>query len=246
MSLVPLIAANAFYLKYLVFIPSLQQRFTEFLSSYFLPETARAITVYMDSVLDSSRTLGIVGVLSALLITYLLLHTFGKTVNRIWRTGKHPTLLHTTVKFVILVLCVPVLIAVTAVLNRAFLLTRLSVAIGSGFIEFSRLTHLISLLLHWFLLTLVFGLIPYDRVRFSYSLLTGVIIGSCWFLSRRGLDLYSKLFPQMGVLYGSLAFVPVFLIWVYLSWLIVLFGVELNYTLHEELLQRNKSGGDAP
>ena len=240
MSLVPLIAANAFYLKYFIFIPGLQQRFTEFLSSYFLPETARTITMHMDSVLDSSRTIGIVGVLSALLISYLLLYTFGRTVNRIWRKGKRHTLIRITIKFVILVLCVPVLIAVTAVLNRAFLVTRLSIAIGSGFIEFSRLTQLISLLLHWFLLTLVFGLIPYDRVKFSYSLLTGIIIGSCWFLSRLGLDLYSKLFPQMGVLYGSLAFVPVFLIWVYLSWLIVLFGVELNYTLHEELPQRNK------
>jgi membrane protein len=39
----------------------------------------------------------------------------------------------------------------------------------------------------------------------------------------------------MGVLYGSLAFVPIFLIWVYVSWLIVLFGVELNYTFQEEL-----------
>ena len=245
MSLVPLIVATAFYLKHLSFIPTMQQRFSEFLSSYFLPETTQTITVYMDSVIDSSNTVGIVGILSALVISYLLLFTFSRTVNRIWRRGTRPTFLRTTVKFVILILCVPGIIAVTAVLNRAFLVARLSVAIGSGIIDNARLTQTISLLLHWFLLTLVLGLIPCDRVKFSYSLLTGTIIGTCWFFSRRGLDLYSKLFPQMGVLYGSLAFVPIFLIWVYLSWLIVLFGVELNYTLHDELPRKIKAGVQA-
>jgi membrane protein len=94
------------------------------------------------------------------------------------------------------------------------------------------------------MLTLVLGLIPCDRVKFTYSLLTGVIIGTCWFFLRKALDLYSNLFPQMGVLYGSLAFVPIFLIWVYVSWLIVLFGVELNYTLQEELPSRNRSANE--
>jgi membrane protein len=245
MSLVPLLVATAFYLKQLAFIPSLQQRFTEFLSSYFLPETTQTITVYMDSVLDSSKTVGIIGILAALLISYLLLFTFSRTVNRIWRKGKRPTFLRTTVKYIILVLCVPVVIAVTAVLNRAFLVARLSVATGSGFFEYARLPQITSLLLHWFLLTLVLGLIPCDRVKFSYSLLTGAVIGSSWFFLRKGLDLYSKLFPQMGVLYGSLAFVPIFLIWVYLSWLIVLFGVELNYTFQEVLPRRSKPEGEA-
>ena len=235
MSLVPLIVATAFYLKYLSFIPTLQQRFTEFLSSYFLPETTQTITVYMDSVLESSNTVGVVGILAALAISYLLLYTFSKTVNRIWRKGIKPTFLRTTVKYIILILCVPVIIAVTAVLNRAFLVARLSDTLGSGIINNARLTQTISLLLHWFMLTLVLGLIPCDRVKFTYSLLIGTVIGTCWFFLRKALDLYSNLFPQMGVLYGSLAFVPIFLIWVYVSWLIVLFGVELNYTLQEEL-----------
>jgi membrane protein len=235
MSLVPLMVAIAFYLKYLSFIPSLQQRFTVFLSSYFLPETTRSITTYMDSVLESSNTVGLFGILAALAISYLLLYTFSRTVNRIWRKGKRSTFARTTFKYVIMLLCVPVIIAVTAVMNKTFLMTRLSVAIGSDLVAYTRLTQTVSLLLHWFLLTLVLGLIPCDRVRFSYSLLTGTIIGTCWFFLRRALDLYSKLFPQMGVLYGSLAFVPIFLIWVYISWLIVLFGVELNYTLQEEL-----------
>ncbi|MCK5568461.1 MAG: YihY/virulence factor BrkB family protein, partial [Spirochaetes bacterium] len=72
------------------------------------------------------------------------------------------------------------------------------------------------------------------KVKFARALTAGVITGSLWYLLRRGLTIYVRVIPQINVLYGSLAFIPIFLIWLYCTWVIVLFGVELNYTFHSK------------
>jgi membrane protein len=158
--------------------------------------------------------------------------------------GRH-SFARTALKFVFLSLAVPLMIGTTAALSKLFIADRLHLEVMSGFFSRTVMSQLVSLILNWLLFALMFGLIPHGRVRFSFALLTGVITGTCWFFLRGALDLYVKFFPQISVLYGSLAFVPIFLIWVYLSWLIVLFGVELNYTLHEDrgsiqLARRNR------
>jgi membrane protein len=232
--LVPLLVAASFEFRFFSFLPNLRWRFTEFLSSYFLPETARAMATYLDSVLESSRTIGVMGILFALLLSFFLLLAFSRVVNKIWRRGSRHSLIRTATKFVVLSFVVPVIVVFTAVLNRVFSVERLSIAAGTGFFQRTVVAQFVSLLLNWLLLALLLGLVPNDRVRFSYALLTGIITGTCWFFLRRGLDLYVKFVPQISILYGSLAFVPIFLTWVYLSWLIILFGVELNYTLHED------------
>ena len=242
-SLVPILVAVAFELQFLFRLPNFRERITEILSAYVLPETSRAITSYLESTLESSRTLGVMGIVFALLVSFLLLFAFSKVVNRIWRVGARHSSLRTAVKFVALSLAVPAMVGSTAALNNISIMDRLPMDVLSGLFRRPVTSQLMSLLLDWLLFTVMLGFIPNGRVRFSYALVTGVITGTCWFFLRRGLDLYVKFFPQISVLYGSLAFIPIFLIYVYLSWLIVLFGVELNYTLHEDRGSLQIAGG---
>jgi membrane protein len=234
LSLVPLLVAVAFELQFLNVLPNLRERFTELLSSYFLPETAQVITSYLDSILVSSRALGVMGILFALLVSFLLLLAFSKVVSRIWRMGSRHAFVRTAVKFVFLSFAVPLMIGTTAALNKLLIVERFPAEAMISFFQRVVISQLISLLLNWLLFALMLGLIPHDRVRFSFALIAGIFTGTCWFFLRRALDLYVEVFPQISVLYGSLAFVPIFLVWVYISWLIILFGVELNYTLHED------------
>jgi membrane protein len=233
-SLVPLLVAVAFELQFLTMLPNLRARFSDLLSTYVLPETAQVVAAYLDSILISSRALGMMGILFALLVSFLLLFAFSKVVNRIWRMGGRHSLIRTTIKFVFLSLALPVMVGSTAALNTFFIMERLPIDVLTGFFRRPVASQFMSLLINWLLFALMLGLIPNDRVKFSYALISGILTGTCWFFLRRGLDLYVNFFPQISILYGSLAFIPIFLTYVYLSWLIVLFGVELNYTLHED------------
>jgi membrane protein len=227
-SLIPMVLTIAFALKAFVFFPPMQERFIQYLSAYFLPEKTQVIAVYLESVLEQSRGIGFFGIVTMMLSSFFLVRVLSKSVNAIWRRDVHAPFLKTVVKFLIIIVSAPVIVMVTAFLNYAAL-------IRPDIMHSVRLTMAMSLLLHWLLFALLLGLMPNEHVKFLYALTAGVITGTVGFFLRAALDLYVRVFPQTNVLYGSLAFIPIFLLWVYLLWLLVLFGVELNYTFHYDV-----------
>ncbi len=81
------------------------------------------------------------------------------------------------------------------------------------------------------LLLLAYKLMPNTHVRWRPAIWGAAVAATLWALSRWGFGLYvGKALPYMK-LYGALGLIPLFLFWLYLTWLIVLFGMELAYTL---------------
>ncbi len=81
----------------------------------------------------------------------------------------------------------------------------------------------------WILFTIVYIVMPNTKVKFKYALIAGIIAGTIALLFQ---SLYQGL--QLGVLrwgtlYGTIAFVPLFLMWLHITWLIVLMGAELSF-----------------
>lgn len=81
----------------------------------------------------------------------------------------------------------------------------------------------------WILFTIVYIVMPNTKVKFKYALIAGVIAGTVALIFQ---SLYQTL--QLGVLrwgtlYGTIAFIPLFLMWLQITWLIVLVGAELSF-----------------
>jgi membrane protein len=77
--------------------------------------------------------------------------------------------------------------------------------------------------------TLLYTILPNVRVSMRASLPAGLIAGLMWEGLKFGYGAYMRHASHYGTLYGSLAAVPFFLIWVYVSWLVVLFGAQLAF-----------------
>lgn len=102
---------------------------------------------------------------------------------------------------------------------------------GSGTIGLiASLSGLTALLASWLLLFLLYLLMPNARVRPTAALTGAFVAAVMWEASKWGFQLYVKKAVGYSVLYGSLGLIPLFLLWVYLTWWIVLFGLELTYT----------------
>lgn len=92
------------------------------------------------------------------------------------------------------------------------------------------LTHCVSLLASWILLFLVYALMPNTRVSVKAAAIGAAVSAVLWELAKYGFQIYlSEAVPYS--LYGSLGLIPLFLFWIYLTWLVVLFGLILTYTL---------------
>ena len=76
-----------------------------------------------------------------------------------------------------------------------------------------------------------FKLIPYRPVPLKHALVGGIVASLLFELAKRVFALYVTNFPTQQAVYGAFATVPIFLIWIYLSWVIVLLGAEITQCL---------------
>ncbi|MEO9871284.1 YihY/virulence factor BrkB family protein [Ekhidna sp.] len=96
----------------------------------------------------------------------------------------------------------------------------------------SGIIFLLKLLPYTILWLLLFGLyliFPNTRVKFWPALFAGIVAGTLYQLNQQAFISLQFAFARYNAIYGSIAFLPLFLIWLQISWLIVLFGAEICY-----------------
>jgi membrane protein len=93
------------------------------------------------------------------------------------------------------------------------------------------LSRFAALFASWLLLFLLYLLMPSTRVKVRAAVIGALIAALLWEGAKAGFKLYVTKAVATSALYGSLGLIPLFLLWLYLTWVIVLIGLELTYTL---------------
>jgi membrane protein len=91
------------------------------------------------------------------------------------------------------------------------------------------LVTVLSYTLIWFVFTLIYIVIPNTRVRFVPALIAGILAGTLFQLLQWGYVNFQSLLSGYGAIYGTFAALPLFMMWLELSWLIVLLGAEISF-----------------
>lgn len=93
------------------------------------------------------------------------------------------------------------------------------------------ISYLVTVLISTVLLLIVYTTIPNTKVRLRPALAGAVIGAVLWEAGKWGFTTYLDFSTNYARLYGSIALIPLFLLWVYVTWLIVLFGLHVTYLL---------------
>ena len=80
-------------------------------------------------------------------------------------------------------------------------------------------------------LTLLYSVVPFRYVEFRHALVGGLLAGLAFELAKRGFAIYLTRFPTYTLIYGAFATIPIFLLWLYLSWVVVLAGATFTALL---------------
>ncbi|WP_144059908.1 YihY/virulence factor BrkB family protein [Rhodopirellula sallentina] len=102
--------------------------------------------------------------------------------------------------------------------------------IGAGSRPTWILQHALSLLAGWVLLFLLYALMPNTHVSLRAAAIGAAVGAVLWEFAKYGFQIYVSKAVPYSALYGSLGLIPLFLFWIYVTWLIVLFGLILTYT----------------
>ncbi|NLX60395.1 MAG: YihY/virulence factor BrkB family protein [Phycisphaerae bacterium] len=96
---------------------------------------------------------------------------------------------------------------------------------------FRTLSRIVPLLIGWLVFFILYKTLPNVRVQTRASLIAGLVAAVLWECGKFGFGTYLQYATGATKLYGNLALIPVFLLWVWISWVIVLFGAELAYVI---------------
>lgn len=103
-----------------------------------------------------------------------------------------------------------------------------------------QIAQLTALASSWLLLFLLFTLMPNARVERKAALIGSFFTAVLYEMGKWGFGLYVTRFVPYSKVYGSLGLVPLFLMWLYLTWLMVIVGLELTHTIQMRPARRFK------
>ena len=231
LALVPLITVTFLAFGQLPGMGDIEESLSTFLLENMLPDKAGSIiTTYALEFSQKARQLTLIGTLMLAVTSLMLLATIEEVFNRIWGVRKpRPLLLRITVYWFVLTLGPPILggsIAATSYLVS--LSMEWSPAMG-WLGPYS--ARLLAPLLLSVLFVFLYYAVPNHKVRFTHALFGGLVAAVAFFMMQRAFGLFIARFPTYTLVYGTFAALPIFLVWLYSSWIVVLGGALITATL---------------
>ncbi|WP_212758084.1 YihY family inner membrane protein [Usitatibacter palustris] len=228
LAIVPVFAIVVVILSSLPIFEEVMIRLKIFLLLNLVPEIAgKIITVYMGQFADAAGKLTLLS-LGALLVTALaMLSTVDSSLNAIWRVRRMRPLWLSLIAYLFLLLIGPLLIGIS-VTATTYLYT-LSTGLERLPDEAQPvLLHVVPVLMSATMFILVYRVVPYRHVPWLHAILGGALAAVLFEAMKALFAAYIRSVPGANVVYGTFAAIPVFLLWMYLSWLVVLFGAEFT------------------
>jgi len=175
-------------------------------------------------------TLKAVGIIFLIIAAIAALGTMEDVFNRIWGVRRSRPILRKFADYLSVIIVCPLLVAaamaMTATLSSNAVVERLR-QIGILNQAMHRAFALGPYLSVWLALTLLYLFLPNTRVKLRAALAGGFVAGVVWQLAFRGYTGGMGLMSRYNAIYSTFAALPFFMSWLYVSWLIVLFGAEV-------------------
>lgn len=240
LALVPLVTVSIALFRHFPAFDELAAALGGFLQKDILPELAgQIITTYALQFSEKAGQLTLIGTVLLVATVLLLLHTIDGVFNEIWGVRKpRPLLTRIAVYWVALTLG-PVAIAGSIYATGRLVATSVEL-IGSSAQIGAWATTLVPLMLLGTLLSFLYLGAPNHPVRLRHALIGGFAAAFAFLLMQRLFGQFVARFPTYTLVYGTFAALPIFLIWLYLSWVTVLLGAILAATLPELQNQRER------
>src|SRR5258708_14456783 len=203
-----------------------------FILENVLPETPAVDSIIdqINSFTQNAGRLTAIGIAGFVVTAVMLMLTVDNALNRIFRVQRRRSILQNIYIYWAVITLGPLLIG--ASLSGTYVALRHSLgALQLNDLVAEAMLGLVPFVLTCVALTLLYGVVPARRVDCRHALLGGVLAGIPFEIPKRGFPIYLPRVPTYTLIYGAFATIPLFLIWLYLSWVVVLTGALFTAVL---------------
>jgi membrane protein len=203
----------------------------DWLAQNVLPkQVANGITKYLAQFAENAARLTAVGIVFLAITALMTMLTIDRALNQIFRVMRARPISQRLLMYWAVLTLGPILMGLSVSMTSYLVSTSLGLAKGAPILG-EALLRVVPVLLASVAITLLYLWVPNRRVRTRHAVIGGLIAGILFELMKRGFGLYITRFPTYTAVYGAFAAVPIFLLWLYLSWVVVLLGAAITALL---------------
>lgn len=206
--------------------------FQDFIYSNFVPAAGEVVQKNLTQLASKAGRLTTFGLLFLAVTAIMLLATIEQALNDIWRVAKSRKLLHRILTYWALLTLGPILIAGSLALTSK-LFSLLFLGRAEATILHNVLNILLPLVFEFGAVVLLYTVVPNVPVLWRNALAGGLFAALLLEAAKYLFAAAMKYFTAYQVIYGAIAALPIFLVWVYISWVIILLGAIVAATLND-------------
>jgi len=243
-SQLPLAASSLAYTTILSVIPLLAVSFSIFHAFGGLDQLYKTIEpLIMDNLVEGTGedavlkirqfvdnihagALGASGFVGLLITSMSLLSSIEKTVNKVWHTPIQRSLFHRIATYWLLITMGPLAFSLIIGYTSAGSMTEFTQMLPHGFLGFLAFFVIFTAMNRW---------IPNRHVHWIPAATAGFMTAVFWIIAKMVYTIYNQHVFTYNKIYGSLGAIPIFLVWIYLAWLVILTGSAYASVLQRRL-----------
>ena len=236
-AMVPLLVVMLALLKGFGGLDTAGGKVQEFILRNMTPEAGGQVVTQLNAFIENvnATAIGVVGFAALLYTSLSLLTTIEGAFNRIWGIKVPRTLMRRFTVYWTFLTVSPLLLAASISMTTFVTSNSLYVWLTSHVPLFGSATlRLMPFVVAWIMFAGFYMIMPNTRVRPGAAIIGAIVSGTAWEALKTGYVWYNSHFAaaeKFAKFYGSLGAIPIFLLWVYISWIIVLFWAEVAFAV---------------
>lgn len=231
LSIVPLLLFVFHVLSYFPALSEAGHRIEQFIVQNFVASSATEISKALQSFVENMHVFSLPSVISLAIISLILIFNIVSAINTVWGVTIKKYLAFSFILYFIFVLIAPILLANLLLMTAYFTsLPIFSHVMHDTFIS-QPLFFALPVMVEWVAFSFFHWIMPSCRVEIRYAMIAGLLSTILFDLAKFGFATYLHYFPTYRLLYGALATIPIFLVWIYLSWLILIVSALVCHLL---------------
>lgn len=246
LALVPLLAISFAIFSAFPAFDDMQVIVQGYIFENFVPQVGETVLQYLDGFTKQTGKLTAVGIVFLVATSVMLLLSITNVFDAIWRSAGERTLIGRLLVYWAVLTLSPLLLGASISISGYLFTAARASGVEQLTGPLSNFTVLLPLLFQFGGFTVLYIVMPNAPVRVRDALIGGFTAALLFEILKKLFGLYITTFPTYETIYGALATIPIFLIWIYISWLLVLFGAELTAAIPEwRRGERDASANDA-
>ncbi len=203
-----------------------------FLVKFLLPDSSNAVRQYLAEFTTKAAGVEGIGTMFLIVTAVLLVAQIEREINAIWGIYKARSLPRRVLVYAVGFVAVPAMVG-GAVYLTSWVIGQSIAAVPIASEALSLLVQPAEVAIATLALTMLYKLVPARRVSIRDAMIGALLAATAFEMAKLGFKIYIRQVPTYRVVYGALAALPLFLVWVYVSWIILLLGAAVSATLTE-------------